>query len=113
MLDRFDRWDRQDGSKIRRDGYVAYRVAADGAQVVVLPEQCRSGAHALGEVGYRAIESAGVLYVSCSACHGSAPEGSERCWALSTAWRHAARAELDQHPYAALATQLRDQDNGS
>lgn len=113
VLDRFDRWDPHDGSKIRRDGYVSYRVGSDGAMVAVLPGRCRSGAHALDEVGYRAVESDGVLYVSCSACHASTPERGERCWALSTAWRHAARAELDQHPYAVLATQLRDQGDGS
>lgn len=87
------------GNRSRPDGPLHYRYdhSAD-RRVAVLPATCKRRVHSLADVGYRAIESNGVLRVSCNAC--VAMPNPDHAWRLTMAAPPPGAAELDDAPYA-------------
>ncbi|WP_026422574.1 hypothetical protein [Actinokineospora inagensis] len=82
------------------DMAVRYRVSNVGERVAILPATCKTGAHSLARVGYRAqaSERDGVVRVSCNACNENVDV--DHFWALTLAGSPPARVELDDTPYA-------------
>lgn len=83
------------------DGAAYYRLDGLGARVLVLAATCRHG-HDLAAVRYRAREANGVVRVRCAAC--AAAGAADPFWTLSTTGPVANVAELDDTPYAGLAS---------
>lgn len=83
------------------DGNVHYRRDGFGARVATLPATCKVGVHSLRKAGFEAIESGGVLYLSCAGC-GWAPD-VDHFWALRTRQPKPERFELDDTPYLTVS----------
>lgn len=89
------------GNRSRPDGPLHYRYdhSAD-RRVAVLPATCKRRVHSLADFGYRAIESNGVLSVSCNAC--SAIPNPDHAWRLTMTPPAPRAAELDDAPYVEI-----------